>query len=83
METPELDKIAAVRGESATLSAFLDYLEDDGIILSRYSTPEGLLPVYISHEKLLADFFEIDLKKAEEERRAVLEELRTHNEEKS
>jgi hypothetical protein len=34
-----------------------------------------LMPVHFSHEQLLAEYFEIDLQKVEEERRAILEDL--------
>ena len=36
---------------------------------------EELMSVYINIEKLLAEFFEIDLNKVEKERRKILEEI--------
>jgi hypothetical protein len=38
--------------------------------------PSGFFPANENIEKLLAEFFEIDLNKVEEERRAILEALR-------
>ena len=43
---------------------------------------EELIPIYINVEKLLAEFFEIDLKKVEEERRKLLNEIREKNTQK-
>jgi len=37
---------------------------------------DGLLSYTVGKEKLLAEFFEIDLNKVEEERRAMIEDLR-------
>jgi len=44
--------------------------------------PEGYFRVYTSMEKLLAQYFDIDLNKVEKERRQMLEELRKYHEEK-
>lgn len=37
---------------------------------------EELMPIHIDIEKLLAEYFEINLAKVEEERRAILKEIR-------
>ncbi len=47
------------------------------ILNPKYETyPEGYFRVFTSMEKLLAEFFGIDLNKVEKERRLLLEELR-------
>lgn len=78
MNTPELDKIQAVKEESQVIGLFL---ENSGYVLAEYVKPEGytreeLVPVGKSINQILADYFEIDLSKVEEERMALLEELR-------
>jgi hypothetical protein len=41
--------------------------------------PEGYYPYHFTIEKLLAKHFDIDLNKVEDEKRAMLDELRTQN----
>lgn len=84
----ELEKMRAVKNESISLSRFLDFLSESGYTICRWQehqrhgpdpsdyTPEGFYPKQNTHEELLAEFFEIDLKKVEEERQALLHELR-------
>lgn len=49
-----------------------------GEVTSTFANPQ-LVPVFIQREKLMADFFEIDLNKIEAERRALLDTLREMN----
>lgn len=86
MEYPELDKLAKIKDKSQSIGAFLDWLQnekhyrlakwekDDSII------PEDqLMPVSYDIQQLLAEYFDIDLNKIEEEKRAILEEQRKLN----
>lgn len=94
-ETPELDKIDAVKEQSQAIGEFIDWIRDEkGWDIARLlvkrnwndfdeDDPEGdelsdrgSLSVNISIEKMLAEFFKIDLQKAEQERRALLDNLR-------
>jgi len=61
------------------LNEFFDWLEDKDIQLG--DAIADAMPDTESREQLLARFFDIDLKKLEEERRAILEEQRKLNEE--
>lgn len=83
VETPELDKMRAVKAESAILSRFLDWLEEhDTPICERVSGHPRMIGdgefvrIGCSNEELLARYFEIDLDKVESERRALLDEMR-------
>ena len=86
METPELDKIAKLHEDSQKIGTFLEWLGEKGYrigLYGRYTDDDGesegieqLIPITKGVEELLADYFEIDLKKAETERRAILEEIR-------
>lgn len=76
--TPELDKMKSVHNQSQCIGEFLDWLfhEKHRTIAE---VPEGMdewQPVGGSIEKILAEYFEIDLAKIERERRAILETLR-------
>lgn len=75
---PECEKLAAVSKESQPIGVFLEWLQGErGIVLAEYDDDEeDLVPVHIRIENLLAEFFEIDLNKVEEERRALLESIR-------
>jgi len=84
----EVEKIVAAQERSRTLSEFLDWLSENEYSICRFEehiryseepgdfTPEGWYPRRKSNEQLLADFFEIDLDKVEEERRQILGNLR-------
>lgn len=79
--TPELDKMLAVNDKSQVIGEFLDWLRNDkDYVLAEYCTDDdNLYPTHSSIETLLADFFGIDLKKIEEERRAILKSLDSAN----
>ena len=77
-----------MREKSQAIGEFLEWLrsgEADGSKLKRsvflgvYTSETEILPFQYSVEALLARFFEIDLKKVEQERRALLEEMRCHD----
>jgi hypothetical protein len=88
IKTPECDKLLAVKDKSQVVGEFLDWLRDEKkVVLSIYSTAEDeergrrhpeerLTPFYDNTEKMLAEFFEINLAKVERERRAILDALR-------
>jgi hypothetical protein len=79
--TPELDRRSKILGESHKIGEFLDWLNQRGIHLATYEEWDEyrdpmLTPLTVSYERLLADYFEIDLQRVEAERRAILEHLR-------
>ena len=78
---PECRKMSSVRERSQPIGEFLEWLSEQGICLAKYSERwEDTLEVHHeSTETLLARFFEIDLNKVEEERRAMIEELQAGN----
>ena len=74
METPELDKMKAVHEKSQAIGEFLEWLHSKGINLAKYPDNSDYLSIYrYSTEKILAEFFGIDLDKCEKERRQLLE----------
>lgn len=92
MKTPELNKIKEVHEKSQSIGIFLDWLGSKDIVLcKRHEHNEGCkfkdeiecgfqnfeyLADMTGTEKLLAEYFEIDLKKAENERFKILESIR-------
>lgn len=80
MKYPELDKIKKVSEKSNEIGSFLDWLMNEKEIeLAIYNDKERLIPKHIDKEKLLAEYFEIDLDKAEKERVQILEDIRSKN----
>ena len=79
IKTPMLDKMLEIQGESQICGEFLDYLQ------TRYAMFEIKTPReepfyhgvgdYINTEKILAEFFGIDLEQAEREKEALLDSL--------
>lgn len=87
---PETDKMIAVKDQSTAIGGFLEWLDEKGWWVCRSATKEDtrddegestgiregdLLPVYKSIEILLSEYFNIDLKKVEKEKVALLESL--------
>jgi len=76
--TPECDKLSAVKDQSQIIGAFLDHLSQEGIeFCIREGKYDDLVPLNQSIEVTLAKYFDIDLKKVEQERQAILDYIRT------
>lgn len=73
---PECTKLSDHAGERRTVTEFLEWLEAQGLHLCEYS-PGSNFGTYHrtmkSHDALVMGFLEIDTKKLEEERRAMLD----------
>ena len=80
---PEHDKMTALRSKIDVVTEFLEWAEAQGYLIGKHAEePFGdcyaIIPAGI--ERLLADHFKIDLKKIEQEKRDMLDELRRMNE---
>jgi hypothetical protein len=92
VEMPECEKLKAVQEKSQAIGEFLEWLTtekgyfiqesrtriipaEDSLSGKAYSV-QNIGPIRESWERLLAEFFEIDLDKVEQEKRALLEEIR-------
>jgi hypothetical protein len=77
---PECEKLAAIKDEGQVIGEFLEWLEGKGWFLCEYKDDyckgNMPLPVIFNKDRLLAEYFYIDLKKVEAERCALLEEIR-------
>ena len=71
----ECEKMVVVKERSQELSNFVDWLREQSLWICE-EVEEHWVPTRKSYEQLFADYFGIDLKKVEEERRALLEEIR-------
>jgi len=79
----ECDKIVEAQERSIAISEFLQWMDTQKIVLCSWKETEesGFCSAYYQYtdrtkEQLLGDFFGIDLKKAEEERKEILRNLR-------
>lgn len=84
---PEHEKLQAVQKKSQAIGEFIEWLRNTKqITFARWYKAEldeeetdKLMPEYPSTNKLLAEYFNIDLQKLEQEKRAMLDELREKN----
>ena len=79
---PEHDKLKQVMGCSQELGEFLEWLQENGYVLARWRQrhirmEHELVPCGESIEKILAKRFNIDLKVLEDEKRQIIEELKS------
>lgn len=77
MNYPEHDKMAAVKGEAQAIGAFLDSTKYQLGAWDKDS--ERFWPIHLTIEQVLAEHFNIDLNLIEQEKRAMLEEIRAMN----
>jgi hypothetical protein len=77
--TPECEKLYPVKDKSQAIGEFLDWLKNEKhyLIAERVvddiHEDSDLMPVWASTEKLLAEYFEIDLNTVERENQELLE----------
>ena len=73
---PECEKLRSVAPKSQIIGEFLDWLMEQGIGFSKYSEKTQYNQPYNPNiQDLLAQFFEVDLNKVEEERRQIIKDL--------
>lgn len=62
--------------EAQAIGAFLDWLEDQGLVLCKlHERTENYYPHYLSKERRIGEFLEIDPEKLDDEKRAMLAAL--------
>lgn len=81
MTYPEHDKLKAVVEQSQAIGEFIDvFLPGKGIFLGKAKEfGEGLDPIIVDIQELLAEYFGIDRDKLENEKEAMLDEIRRLN----
>lgn len=83
IKTTELDKMSAVHERSNSIGDFIEWLKNSReprlFICELDEDAEEFYCPHLSTEKLLAEYFKIDLNKLEEERRGLLEAIRQQN----
>lgn len=75
---PEHEKLKAKQSESSILSEFIDFMSEQGWELAEFDdTTERLFPIRQRPDEIIGLFLEIDPKKLESEKRAMLAEIRS------
>jgi len=73
-EYPECEKLHKVKDQSFIIGQFLEWLQEDYAV-ARWDGND-LFPDHPGIEKLIAEYFNIDLNKVEKEKQEILAELR-------
>jgi len=83
MKYPEHEKMSQITDRSHTISEFLEWLESRRILLceaaDERSWDSTYIPIVLNVEQLLAEYFEIDLDKINNEKDEMLKEVRKIN----
>lgn len=77
---PEHEKLIAIQDQSEICSEFLDFLQSEyNMINKRERFEHSYIPFnyssYVDKDKLLAQFFNIDMQKIEKEKRQMIDEI--------
>lgn len=72
---PEHEKLAKVKDKSQAAGDFLAWLRDEKKLILCREIDDELMPEFPQFEKLLGEFFEINLNVIEDEKRAMLAQL--------
>lgn len=75
-EYPECEKMAAVNDQSQKIGEFIEWLRSEKDLEICEWNGGDYFPARFSTEKLLSEFFNIDLDTVEEEKYQMLDELR-------
>lgn len=73
---PEHEKLKALGGQNQIVGDFIEWLGTQGRVIAEYDKHDRLYPVFHSRDQMLADFFEIDLKRLNREKDLILEDFR-------
>lgn len=76
IEYPEHVKLGAVAGETQAAGGFLEWLQQQGMALCELTGLQTWEPTRTTIQQLLAGWKGIDRGRLEEEKRAMLEEMR-------
>lgn len=73
---PECDKMLAIHEDSQKIGEFIEWLGEQGMEICVDCMDGEYTPLRKTREQLLAEYFDIDLEKVEQERRKILKSLR-------
>lgn len=78
---PEHEKLKTKQHEASTISSFIDFVAEQGWELAEFDDQsERLFSIRLRPDEIIGMFLEIDPKKLEKEKQAMLAEIRDANE---
>lgn len=77
MTYPEHERLAVIKDQSQTIGEFLDWLQAIGIVRAVWGPDESLYHDHHNIRDLLAEYFEIDQDRLEDEKRAMLDTMKS------
>jgi hypothetical protein len=76
---PEHEKLKTHQAEASILGRFIDFIGEQGWELAEFHKDEQLWPICKRPDEIIGLFLDIDPKKLEAEKRAMLDEVRRAN----
>lgn len=76
---PEHQKLKAIQGKSQSICEFVEWLSEKNIQLAVLEESGDYSPPVRNLTSLVAEFFDIDMKKIDAEKDAMIEEIRRAN----
>lgn len=77
---PEHEKLEAIRDQSQIIGEFLEWLSSQGIHLAKWHSHatgwDESVPLFMRIEDILAQYFDIDQNRLEDEKQEILDSLR-------
>ena len=85
MDYPEHEKLKAIHPQSQAIGEFFDWLQNEkAVVLGVWQVSSAgvdeIFPTYQPIQEMLEEFFDIDPKKLEAEKRQMLDEIRKERE---
>jgi hypothetical protein len=75
-EYPEHEKLQALNGANQTVGDFLEWLGEHALIIAEYGNGSQLFPCAKGRNQLIAEHFEIDQRRLDQEKKQMLDQLR-------
>jgi hypothetical protein len=76
---PESKKFLEAKEASEYIGAFMEWFEQQGYVMGKYDKYDRLYPIYDGINKLLYQYFDIDEKKLDQERKDILKAYQEAN----
>jgi hypothetical protein len=76
---PECEKMDRIHDNSQRLGLFLEWLKNRYVLARWEKNETRLTPVHVDIQKILAEYFDIDLVKVDQEQQSILEWIREEN----
>lgn len=73
---PQHYRLEDLEGENDAVGAFIQWLDSEGYIIAQCNEDDRLVPAMRTVQQWLADYYDIDLKELDKEKRQMVERMR-------